>query len=66
MRSMLASAAAVRAAVRASCSGFLTLRPRCEVCKLDYGFADSGDGPAVFIVAAFIVVGSARFGHGAA
>jgi uncharacterized protein (DUF983 family) len=30
--------------------GFLLLRPRCEVCGLDYGFADSGDGPAVFIV----------------
>jgi uncharacterized protein (DUF983 family) len=30
--------------------GFLSLRPRCEVCGLDYGFADSGDGPAVFIV----------------
>jgi uncharacterized protein DUF983 len=37
------------------------LRPRCEVCGLDYGFADSGDGPAVFImfVAGFIVVGAA-------
>ena len=30
--------------------GFLSLRPCCEVCGLDYGFADSGDGPAVFIV----------------
>jgi uncharacterized protein (DUF983 family) len=41
--------------------GFLTLRPRCEVCGLDYGFADSGDGPAVFIMllAGFIVVGAA-------
>jgi len=41
--------------------GFLALRPRCEVCGLDYGFADSGDGPAVFIMllAGFIVVGSA-------
>jgi uncharacterized protein (DUF983 family) len=38
--------------------GFLTLRPRCEACGLDYGFADSGDGPAVFIIlfAGFIVV----------
>jgi uncharacterized protein (DUF983 family) len=38
--------------------GFLTLRPRCEVCGLDYGFADSGDGPAIFImlIAGFIVV----------
>jgi uncharacterized protein (DUF983 family) len=42
-------------------SGFLTLRPRCEVCGLDYNFADSGDGPAVFIMflAGAIVVGAA-------
>ena len=41
--------------------GFLTLRPRCDVCGLDYGFADAGDGPAVFIMflAGFIVVGAA-------
>jgi uncharacterized protein (DUF983 family) len=38
--------------------GFLSLRPRCEACGLDYGFADSGDGPAVFIMfgAGFVVV----------
>jgi uncharacterized protein (DUF983 family) len=42
-------------------SGFLTLRPRCEVCGLDYAFIDSGDGPAVFIVliAGAIVVAAA-------
>jgi uncharacterized protein (DUF983 family) len=41
--------------------GFLALQPRCEVCGLDYGFADAGDGPAVFIMffAGFIVVGAA-------
>jgi uncharacterized protein (DUF983 family) len=41
--------------------GFLTPRPRCEVCGLDYSFADAGDGPAVFIMflAGFIVVGAA-------
>ena len=41
--------------------GFLTLAPRCEACGLDYGFADSGDGPAVFIIlfAGFILVGAA-------
>jgi uncharacterized protein (DUF983 family) len=41
--------------------GFLTLRPCCDRCGLDYGFADSGDGPAVFImfIAGFIVVGAA-------
>jgi uncharacterized protein (DUF983 family) len=38
--------------------GFLNLRPRCEHCGLDYGFADAGDGPAVFVIliGGFIVV----------
>ncbi len=42
-------------------TGFLQLQPRCERCGLDYGFADSGDGPAVFImfIAGAIVVGAA-------
>ena len=31
-------------------SGFLTLRPACESCGLDYAFIDSGDGPAVFVI----------------
>ena len=41
--------------------GFLTLRPHCEHCGLNYAFADSGDGPAVFIMflAGAIVVGAA-------
>jgi len=41
--------------------GYLTLRPSCEHCGLDYSFADAGDGPAVFIMflAGFIVVGAA-------
>mgnify|MGYP002637865628 CR=1 FL=1 len=30
--------------------GFLDVRPRCEHCGLDYGFADAGDGPAVFVI----------------
>ena len=30
--------------------GFLRVRPRCESCGLDLARADSGDGPAVFIV----------------
>ena len=30
--------------------GFLDVRPRCESCDLDFTFADSGDGPAVFII----------------
>jgi uncharacterized protein (DUF983 family) len=42
-------------------SGYLTLAPRCNSCGLDYSFADSGDGPAVFVilVTGFIVVGAA-------
>ena len=41
--------------------GFLKVRPRCEVCGLDLAFADSGDGPAVFVTlfAGFIVLGIA-------
>src|SRR5471030_1601559 len=30
--------------------GFLKLRPACEQCGLDFSFADSGDGPAVFVI----------------
>lgn len=29
--------------------GFLTVRDKCEVCGLDYSFADPADGPAVFV-----------------
>ncbi|HEV7803888.1 MAG TPA: DUF983 domain-containing protein [Burkholderiales bacterium] len=41
--------------------GFLSLRPACEHCGLDYTFIDAGDGPAVFIIlfAGFLVVGCA-------
>lgn len=40
-------------------AGFIDLAPKCESCGLDYGFADSGDGPAVFImmIAGFLIVG---------
>jgi uncharacterized protein (DUF983 family) len=43
--------------------GFLTVKPACEACGLDLRFADSGDGPAVFImlIAGFIVVGGVLF-----
>lgn len=34
-------------------AGFLGLKDRCEACGLDYSKADSGDGPAVFVM--FIV-----------
>ncbi|MHA6767025.1 DUF983 domain-containing protein [Sphingobium ummariense] len=30
-------------------NGFLTVRDHCEVCGLDYSFADPADGPAVFV-----------------
>jgi uncharacterized protein (DUF983 family) len=38
--------------------GYLSLRSACEHCGLDYGFADAGDGPAVFVIliGGFIVV----------
>ena len=41
--------------------GFLTLRPRCEACGLDFSFADSGDGPAFFVmsIVGVLVVGLA-------
>jgi uncharacterized protein (DUF983 family) len=41
--------------------GFLAVRPACGVCGLDNGFADAGDGPAVFVIMiiGFIVVGLA-------
>jgi uncharacterized protein (DUF983 family) len=43
--------------------GFLDLQARCSACGLDFSFADSGDGPAVFIImiVGFIVVGLALF-----
>jgi uncharacterized protein (DUF983 family) len=42
-------------------TGFLTLRPSCASCGLDYAFIDAGDGPAVFIImiAGAIVVAAA-------
>lgn len=42
-------------------AGFLTLRPRCDACGLDYSFIDTGDGPAVFVIlfAGLVVVGAA-------
>jgi uncharacterized protein (DUF983 family) len=42
-------------------AGFLTVAPSCPACGLDFSFADSGDGPAVFImmIVGFVVVGLA-------
>ena len=30
--------------------GYLKLATSCDRCGLDYSFADSGDGPAVFVI----------------
>ena len=41
--------------------GFLALGERCGNCRLDYSFADAGDGPAVFVILiiGFVTVGLA-------
>jgi uncharacterized protein (DUF983 family) len=38
---------------------YVDVAPSCEVCGLDFSFADSGDGPAVFVIliAGFLVLG---------
>ena len=36
-------------------AGFLKVRDRCEACGFDLARADSGDGPAVFII---LIVGA--------
>lgn len=40
-------------------SGFLTVKKSCTNCGQDFEFADSGDGPAVFVImiVGFIIVG---------
>lgn len=42
-------------------NGFLKLAQSCHVCGQDYAFADSGDGPVVFVILiiGFIVLGLA-------
>ncbi|MEO1042927.1 MAG: DUF983 domain-containing protein [Pseudomonadota bacterium] len=50
--------------------GYLTLRPVCSACDLDYSFADSADGPAFFVmsitgVVAVCVAFVVRFGFDA-
>jgi len=39
--------------------GFLSMRPACANCGLDFSFADAGDGPAVFVImiVGFVIVG---------
>ncbi|MES0809623.1 DUF983 domain-containing protein [Roseibium sp. SCPC15] len=43
--------------------GFLGIKKLCSACGLDYSFADSGDGPAVFVImlVGFIVVALVLF-----
>jgi uncharacterized protein (DUF983 family) len=41
-------------------TGFLTVSPRCAKCGFDLAKADSGDGPAVFVI--FIAGFVAAFG----
>lgn len=43
--------------------GYLALAPSCNVCGLNYDFADSGDGPAIFVMlfTGFLVVGAALY-----
>jgi uncharacterized protein (DUF983 family) len=43
--------------------GFLKVAPRCEACGYDLSKADSGDGPAVFVIliAGFLVAFAALF-----
>jgi uncharacterized protein (DUF983 family) len=36
--------------------GFLAVRPSCEVCGLDFAFADAGDGPAFFVMSAVGII----------
>ena len=37
--------------------GYLSLRPSCPVCGLDYGFADPADGPAFFVMSGAGLIG---------
>ncbi|MCA0424934.1 MAG: DUF983 domain-containing protein [Proteobacteria bacterium] len=39
--------------------GFIALPEKCSNCGLSYKFADSGDGPAVFVIllAGFLMIG---------
>jgi uncharacterized protein (DUF983 family) len=41
--------------------GFLTIRDRCPVCDLDYGFAEPADGPAFFAMSAIGILGMMAF-----
>lgn len=62
----------IKSALRGTCPrcgegklyrSFLKLGDRCDHCDLDYGFADSGDGPAVFVImiVGFIATGGVLY-----
>lgn len=66
----LAPPSALLAGIKGACprcgegsifSGFLRLAPSCSRCGLNLGFADAGDGPAVFVslLGGFLVLGAA-------
>jgi len=42
-------------------SGFLKVAPACDVCGLDYSFADPADGPAFFVMSGVGIVVIAIF-----
>lgn len=44
-------------------SAYLKIGDACPVCHLGYGFAEHGDGPAVFVIliAGALIAGSAMF-----
>src|SRR3982751_4575912 len=59
MAQAAAAQSIVRVGIRGRCpqcgegrlfEGFLKLAPRCNVCGLDYSFADPADGPAFFVM----------------
>jgi uncharacterized protein (DUF983 family) len=61
---------ALKAALTARCPrcgegalfrGAIALRERCEKCRLDYKFIDTGDGPAIFgiMILGLVVLGGA-------
>ena len=44
-------------------NGLLSVAQSCESCGLDFSFADTGDGPAIFVMlfAGFFIVGLAAW-----
>jgi uncharacterized protein (DUF983 family) len=42
---------------------FINIAPKCDVCDMEFDFADAGDGPAVFVIliAGFLVLGAALY-----